>query len=491
MIRFKNKAIWNAASLAAVSATLSDPAFLHRERKDALSSLDTLNPADTKAAMTTLKDSLALFIKDSLDVAKEHKSALDKQTAELKSAQTVSAETKGKLEETTAKLTANAEEIQKLQTIVKALEAHMARPEISGTAKDKEDKSTEDAINVLKQMHHYKKIETPFDVKNYNLDDAKVALDTVDKIWRLKAGERHEVHLEGMELKSLNTISIEGHFFVKPAMSSRIITCQTEYSEILDLFTQENISNASIEYMIDTDDDDDGGWACENKCGVTPSELSKPAVIEIVANEIRKRICITHKMLEDSAIDITAYATRKVARKFAKDVTKAVVTGATPGMPQGILTYDQWGLMNSGSVTGTPSGQFSWQDLVLLYYQLDVQWQANATFLMNRKTLGKMLTMADGEGRPIWQPQVIANGGMPTILGRPVRIVTHMPDIGVGTRPIAVGDWKEAYTVVNRLGMTMIRDPFTKADCGVIWTFRQRIGGGVTCPLAAKFMLIA
>lgn len=491
-MRFSRNPMWTVESKVLVARILNDPKFALREVKDstALDILDKTAVSDPATALKGMKDALKSFMTDAIDGAKSHATLLDQAKKEAGEAKTASADTIAKLTEIGSNLAKSAESITKLQSDIKSIESLIARPEFSGTKKEKEDKTVEDAMELIKQRHYYMHPDLTFDEKRYDLEEVKTALKAMERCWRFKANERHETHMSAGELKALQTISTEGYFFVRPAMSARIITCQTEYSQILDLFTNETIANASIQYMVDNDDVADGGWACETNCNVVGSDLVPPGLIEIAANEIHKRICITHKMLEDSAVDMEAYATRKIGRKFAKDINDAVVSGAVPGKPQGILTYAGFNKFQSGSVAGTPAGQFTWQDLVMMFYSLEVQWQPNATWLMNRQTLGKLLTMSDGEGRPIWTAQIISAGGAPQILGRPIRIVTQMPNVATGTNPVAIGDWKEAYTVVNRLGITTLRDPYSKAACGVVWTFRQRIGGGVTCPRAAVFMVV-
>jgi len=52
---------------------------------------------------------------------------------------------------------------------------------------------------------------------------------------------------------------------------------------------------------------------------------------------------------------------------------------------------------------------------------------------------------------------------------------------------IAYGDFKRAYTWVDRLAMEMLRDPYTQATSGNIrFIMRKRVGGKVVLPEAIR-----
>ncbi len=68
--------------------------------------------------------------------------------------------------------------------------------------------------------------------------------------------------------------------------------------------------------------------------------------------------------------------------------------------------------------------------------------------------------LKDGNGQYLWQPS-IASGVPPTLLGYDVVIAEDMADIGAGNEPVAFGDFRQAYTIVDRIGVRVLRDPYT------------------------------
>ena len=53
-----------------------------------------------------------------------------------------------------------------------------------------------------------------------------------------------------------------------------------------------------------------------------------------------------------------------------------------------------------------------------------------------------------------------------------------MPDIAAGGYALAFGDFRRAYLIVDRLGVRILRDPFT-AKPYVLFDTTKRVGGGV------------
>jgi HK97 family phage major capsid protein len=64
-----------------------------------------------------------------------------------------------------------------------------------------------------------------------------------------------------------------------------------------------------------------------------------------------------------------------------------------------------------------------------------------------------------------------------------------MPDVAGGSTPVAFGNWKKAYTVVERKAPTMQIDNYTAGWCR-LFKFEARLGGACTCPNAARLLRI-
>jgi HK97 family phage major capsid protein len=118
--------------------------------------------------------------------------------------------------------------------------------------------------------------------------------------------------------------------------------------------------------------------------------------------------------------------------------------------------------------------------LITLYHALKTEYARNATWVLNRTTLGAIRKLKEATTEAyIWQPG-LADLRPNTILSAPYVEVPDMPSEGADTFPIAFGDWRRAYVIVDRIVMSILRDPFTQATSGNIrYIARKRVGGQV------------
>jgi HK97 family phage major capsid protein len=87
-------------------------------------------------------------------------------------------------------------------------------------------------------------------------------------------------------------------------------------------------------------------------------------------------------------------------------------------------------------------------------------------------------------------PSNLMAGAVGTLLGYPVATDDFMPDVGANAYPIAFGDFNKAYYVIDRKGMSILRDPFTAVPY-VKFVARRRVGGGIANFEAIKHFKIA
>ena len=127
--------------------------------------------------------------------------------------------------------------------------------------------------------------------------------------------------------------------------------------------------------------------------------------------------------------------------------------------------------------------------LIDLIYALGAEYRVNASFVMNSKTAATIRKMKDADGRFLWT-DALAAGQTPQLLGYPVLISEDMPDIGTDALAVAFGDFRAAYTIVERPDLRVLRDPFS-AKPHVLFYATKRVGGGVTDFRAVKLLQFA
>jgi HK97 family phage major capsid protein len=104
-------------------------------------------------------------------------------------------------------------------------------------------------------------------------------------------------------------------------------------------------------------------------------------------------------------------------------------------------------------------------------------YRQNGTFVMNRQTQATVRRMKDGQGQYIWQPPS-AIGAQATLMSFPVVESEDMPNMATDSLSIAFGDFRRGYLVVDRMGVRILRDPYSAKPYVLFYT-TKRVGGGV------------
>jgi HK97 family phage major capsid protein len=239
------------------------------------------------------------------------------------------------------------------------------------------------------------------------------------------------------------------------------------------------------------------GWVAETASRPqtntpTLAELSFPTM------ELYAMPAATQSLLDDSVVNIDEWLAEEVRVAFAEQEGSAFVNGDGVNKPKGFLTYTtvanaSWTWGNIGYVASGVSGAFPSTDpgdkLIDLVYAVKSPYRANAHFVMNRSTQSVIRKMKDGDGTYLWQPA--ASAGEPsTLLGFPVAEAEDMPDIAANSLPIAFGDFSRGYLVVDRVGIRVLRDPYSSKPYVLFYT-TKRVGGGVHDFDAIKLMKFA
>jgi HK97 family phage major capsid protein len=314
------------------------------------------------------------------------------------------------------------------------------------------------------------------EVRNLNLDVKEV--ETYKKAFEsyLRCDEKL---VTPEEYKTLSVgVDPHGGYTVTPFMASQILTRLYETDPIRQLAQAMTISTDSVEWLVDRDEVN-VGWIGETHA---PTETSTPDLQRkrIPVHELYAEPSSTQQLLEDSAINIESWLSNKVGDKMGRTEAAAFVTGDGIGKPRGFLTYANgttWGTIEQiASVAAV--GNIAADDFVNLKYSLREEYLNTGTFLMNRLTVRNVMLLKDGTGNYIWKPSMIAGDPSSLILGLPVRMSTTMPQVATGALSVALSDFRQTYMIVDRLGITLLRDPYTNKPF-VKFYFRKRVGGDV------------
>lgn len=234
----------------------------------------------------------------------------------------------------------------------------------------------------------------------------------------------------------------------------------------------------------------DSGWVGETAAR-PETNTSTLAEYAFGWGEIYANPAATQQILEDSEINLISWLAGEVNTEFARQEGIAFIGGDGVNKPKGVLMYDaaaEAALPAAqrhplGPITEVATGAaaaLTSDGLVDLVYDLPEDRSQGAAFYANRKTHATIRKMKDGDGNYLWQPPFQA--GQPAqVLGHPINELSGLPNVAAGTIPVIFGNMAQGYRIFDRVGMNVLRDPYTKKPYVLFYT-RKRVGGGLWNP---------
>jgi HK97 family phage major capsid protein len=304
-------------------------------------------------------------------------------------------------------------------------------------------------------------------------------------------------NLRALELKALSSGSNpDGGFVVPPEIEAQISRRLVAISPLRSIASVRTISSNIYKKPFMTTGPA-VGWVGETDARVqtvspTLDELSFPAM------ELYAMPAATATLLEDSIVNIDEWLAQEVEQVFAAQEGAAFVVGDGNNKPKGFLCYNavangSWNWGNIGYVATGASGAFPASNptdvLVDLIYSVKAGYRQNSVFVLNRRTQSAIRKFKDATGNYLWQPPAAA-GARATLMTFPVIEAEDMPDVSLGSFAMGFGDFYRGYLIVDRAGVTVLRDPYSAKPYVLFYT-TKRVGGGVQDYDAIKLLKFA
>lgn len=290
--------------------------------------------------------------------------------------------------------------------------------------------------------------------------------------------------LDEAETKALQSnIDPQGGFSVLPFIggAEKIVF---ESSPVRSLASVVTIGTDEYKGYYD-DDEFDCGWVGEIATR-SETDTADIGMFSVPVRELYSRFKISDRLLEDSTWNMESWAQMSVADKLARTEATGFVTGSSALQPQGLATATPNTATPAGYVRGQVGTKvtagataITTDELVDLRTNLKAEYRSNAYFAFNRATEGYVRKLKDGDGNYIWQPNY-QMGGADTLLGQRVVIMEDMADIATGAISVVLSDFRSSYLIVDRAGLSVLKDPYTASSTGqILFHIRKRVGGGI------------
>ena len=376
-----------------------------------------------------------------------------------------------KIEKLTAAMDAKQDALTEVQKRLEKAETAAARhPRSGASGDDMEAKARKWAIGNAKRRG----VQADTDFGATEMAEYRKAFTT----YMRKGQMAEELHAKALSVG----IDPDGGYTVEPDTSGRIVQKVFETSPMRQVASAQTIGTDALEGLFDLDEA--GANFVGETAGRPETDTPQLAKWRIPVHELYAFPFATQKVLDDSELDLESWLATKVSDRFARRENAAFVNGDGVGKPRGFLTYaagtnlpgtiQQLGTGASGAFAAAPDGG----DVLLnAIYSMKQTYRANARWHMNRSVVGAVRQLKDTDGRYLWQPGLVM-GQPSTLLGFPVLEFEDMPDIAANSLSIAFANMAEAYQIVDRQGIRVLRDPYTSKPFVGFYSVK-RVGGDV------------
>jgi HK97 family phage major capsid protein len=313
-----------------------------------------------------------------------------------------------------------------------------------------------------------------------------------------------ESGLRDLERKALNSSTMpEGGYTVHPELDSAIDRVARAVTVMRSLATVRTITGQSLKKITTKSGAAVGGWGNET---TAPSETAAMGLVEltITPGTLWAEPRTTLEFLEDSDQNVEQWLADEVGIAFNEQEEAAFITATTGtgvNRPRGFLLETPvadasyaWGSIgyvvtgSSGAFRTASTSASPIDDFTALLHALKPTYRANGRWLMSDATVATVRKFKDGSGNLQWRPGVtVSEPYVELLLGKPLEYSDSMPAVAANSYSVAFADWKRAYTIVDRVGTTVLRDAFTAKPYVKFYT-RRRVGGAVTNFEAIKLM---
>ena len=447
----------------------------------------------------------------------EEVKAIDEVVEEVKSEETpveaveetVEVEVKSEeVAEETAEVEAIVEDDVTLKHVADALEAKSVETEALI-----DTKASAEALEAVKSESDAQ-IKTLTDkVEELEAKSARPTMSTTKSVKESKMENNSEMlstfarkGIDGLKAKAADvqiSVDAQGGYALPIEVSRNIIELQHEKSPIRALVGGISTNTTDYSQLVSLGNAA-SGWVGEtaSRPNTNAPELTK---ISAVFGEVYASPKAYQHVLEDAFFNVEAWLAGEVAREFSEQENMAFLNGNGVNKPVGILNgldttsaytagdaardFGKYQVITSGeaaSLGATSDAVINLLRSVVL--NTKTGYLAGAKFMMNRETHNVLVDLKTTDGEYFLQRDITA-AAAGRIFGYEIVINEDMDGIGAGNMPIIFGDFGAGYQVVDRVGVSMLRDPYS-AHGAVSFYTRKRVGSMLLNTEALKVIAI-
>lgn len=303
--------------------------------------------------------------------------------------------------------------------------------------------------------------------------------------------------LERRAAQVITSTGAAGGYALPEIIERQIARLAADISPIRQIATVRTVGSPDYKELVDV-----GGaafeWVGE---GDARNQTNTPDLYEIAPTfgMASAKPQASEESLDDLFFDVENWLIESAAEAIAAGEGAAYVSGNGVKKPTGFLAgpapvatgdaaraFGTLQFFASGQAAAMPTNPDVFLDMV---YGVRSRYRNNARWVTAKAVLSSMRKYKDGQGQYLWQPAMAA-GQPATFLGYGITEAEDMPAVAANSFPLAFGDFKEGYLIVDRVGMRITRDEITTPGF-VKFYVRKRTGGKLRNTQAIKLLKIS
>jgi HK97 family phage major capsid protein len=286
--------------------------------------------------------------------------------------------------------------------------------------------------------------------------------------------------LNEIECKTMSTLIDPDGGYTVTNMLQGIKTRQFDTSPVRSVASVTTIGGSAYPFLID---DDEHNVSDTSELGSREeTDAANFGFGEIQVHEKYALVPISQKLLEDSGIDLMSWSGEKALRKFERSEANDFVVGSGTLKSQGFTTATvktssprAYARGEVGTLTAAGTAALTIDELITLEGYIKSYYRPNWAF--NSLTRSYIRKLKDSEGNYHWEPSTQV-GTPDMLLGHAVVVMEDMPDMAANAISVVLADFRECYQIVDRVGISLLDDPYTTKGVRKLY-YRKRVGGGL------------
>ncbi len=382
--------------------------------------------------------------------------------------------------------------LDEMQGLLHGLKASQDEKEAKRTALDeaKEAKMAEELLKLNDELESQraetKKLEEAMaSLGNITVKEGVTELEQKEILNNFLRNTNDRDAKMAVKAVATNDNSSGGYLALAPEFAGLLSAREFESSPMRQVANVVSGGAGALQFILD-DGETSGEWSNE---GSSTSVSNDPDVglVTITAHQLTAKPKATTMMLEDGMFDVAGWLRGKAAEIHSRKEATAFVVGTGNHQPKGFLTFANYtsaGVYQREAIEqilSGASGAVAADGLIDTQNALKESYQANANWFMQRATFGNVRKLKDGENQYLLGMGANGLDGETrlTLLDKPILFADDMPAVAGSALSIAYGDFKQGYTIYDRVGIAVLVDPYT-SEGNVIFRVRKRVGGDVT-----------